>query len=1020
MSTKKTLHGLPTIFQKMKEDMSMNKEINLLNLMWESETLDIYTQLFTKAERLKIVNQAVSSVVDLDALDEFYDDMFKKKQKGFANLFNLATSAIGRKLSFFPLHDRRITIGKNYNKMFHNLKTLKKPLDTLLVPKLKIMVQLEKPVDDKNKSLKVLGGKAAKSNFSQHSRGHSVMVERSPESALNHELLVPDNEAGSFSRFSNHIPNSPRNDSKFSHMSLLSMVGERRTKSIGYVDVTLEAALFTRDLMVKAVKLLSKQPQVVEKEEVIKANEYLYQVIQTSQVYADIGVDEGDVEGNKQDGANDQGTQSPRALKRTDKKDAKSKLKSRFNSMFGVKKNTAVDRLQKRNKFISSLTQNTQNLLESDARSRLKIREFYFMEEERLVDSMLQSFFTTVEMRTLLIPEFKNIPIDIFRCVRDQNVALPLKDHFVRSFAIGRKQFKEDEVVGYFGEKTAFYFTFLSFIQSKSWRIAIEATVLSAIDLIFLGYGNPEISIAQAQSGTDSTVVLVKIIHLSSKVYFCLRIIFWLSRLIGMWNRHEQGFTNKYGQSQEDEAINEGPVRPLFKGKPQRNLRNDQMSDSMPIGNKRFFGKGLVAAILYVALMAGNFISAFYVLSFKRELTQNDVIAVASGGFNYSDHVVFGVFEVGRIILFRYIAAAIIKRILVWRNYKHRKEHEGALISILGTFSLLNNMAAPLIISYQSLTTAEYVTVGGVSVLKYKDAKCLAPGCSDELTLYLLVYVVIQLAYIIFWKSFVKKLFTYILTKSKDVIEDVLNKDKFDATAIFKKDRQIFKQKWELDSTDAFSKLEHDPDVQKMLIQNKTAGSEAAKMLNNIVEEKINFQLLRFPRRYFELINKEIDWQVVELEDGDPGWDYDPNTDEYLNIFGFVAFACLFGLAFPLIFVTTFMVAVVERYFDARKILIEEKRAVPENCESMEVWVEFLRFIQSVACVFGPFYLSFVIMSIEGLAYQLLTFVVLSLSSVVVINYTDSLYGGGNTLAATIKSRFKFLTDQQFSGTDLF
>jgi len=111
----------------------------------EDKPITVYNYKFSSTERLKIVNYLVNKIIDIEALSKLIERM--------ENLVNSTIDKIllfvqgGGKI-FFPLHNRTMTEGTNYHKIFEDVRRFKKFYNTVPSETIKIQVHYDDHVDD--------------------------------------------------------------------------------------------------------------------------------------------------------------------------------------------------------------------------------------------------------------------------------------------------------------------------------------------------------------------------------------------------------------------------------------------------------------------------------------------------------------------------------------------------------------------------------------------------------------------------------------------------------------------------------------------------------------------------------------------------------------------------------------------------------------------------------------------------------------------------------------------------------
>ena len=1046
-----------TPFQKLREFMVQqpDKAPNMFEILYESEQLEVYSSLFTKVERLKILDYAINKVIDINQLSIFYADM-KKLQGGLISGLSLAASLIDDKLILFPLHDRRLTEGLNYSNYFAKLKHLKKLYDTMLTTKLQIKMQYASKIPV-SKSAKPgqnssLAGsvRPLQSNLTSTKMDGPKLEPKqapiiladpndepvSPKSDNKGELDIPQLSMGFADQ--QQVPQEPRQGGgtdRSANQVIFNSTLQPSRRLRGFDDTSAQAIMKSRDRLVAFFKSLNQFSRF--------EGWYLWEIIHGDDPEP-VSEDE-DQPLPAQEGPHKSTTAAP---PHNNKQSTGGAIMDKFGTFLkskterkrkqkipeGVKMESAHEAFAKRQRF-------------RDLAKELATK--YRISDERLVDAVLQSFMTSMELTNVLLPEFNLLGIETFQSERAQSLEYPLEDSFVKSVTMTPASNSENTIVSYFGEKIGLYFVFVQHFQASTWRISIEGFFITLFDMLYLGFGNPDESLYTLSRANDRLDYFLKLLYIILKAYFALRATTWGTRFLKRWEQTESEFITRNGGSSAGEL----QIRPKFRGTWRRNIITDQMDEYFESSTTARLKQAVIYVFLTLSIVA-TLVSSFVILFIKRNWCKNHILDKAilgkSAGFNYMDQLVWNLAEMARAIGFNLVFVWIAKRLVNWRNHKYKEHHQADLIFLLSTFTLVNNSTIGLIIGFDVIYRTSYRidrTTGVETFYFEPDFDCVFPSCATEFSVYLILSKAVQIIYEVVVELILYRVAEYLGGKASTVYKEIIGSccsKKAPAKPLKPPKRTGSKKKTAIPSNqelpaikaaethlDAKAHQAHEDDEQSKLSKHSlqsqsntfhkmTDDQELIESLTNTnlkpyqVVKEVNKSILRRstadPEHYYKNINQEIHEQT-KLRDGDSSGDVDPTLEPYLSLVSSVFFCCCFGVVMPFNFAASFAVCAVERYLVSNKLARKEKRAVPENGAPLELWKDFIQAVVYLSCISSSFYVAFVVLIIDGTTAQFVVFMGLLAGTIVFSNLFSSSLPSVTESTKTLADRMKFVKD---------
>jgi len=224
-------------------------------------------------------------------------------------------------------------------------------------------------------------------------------------------------------------------------------------------------------------------------------------------------------------------------------------------------------------------------------------------------------------------------------------------------------------IASYYGEKTAFYFAFMTFFTGWLLIPALPGLALFIYQMILLKY----------QSDND----LPMTIDTPWACLYCLVMALWSAALMEAWKRRQNEFAHIWEMSttERDESI-----RPEFKADYVISSRTKAVSmiNTAKTRTRRFFSE-IPITLLSVGAVIGCFIGN---VIFQRDNTStNDSIASS---------IISAVIIIVLGEIYEYVAVLMAN----WENHKYEDEYQDSLISKFFVFQFVNSNIALFFIAF--------------------------------------------------------------------------------------------------------------------------------------------------------------------------------------------------------------------------------------------------------------------------------------------------------------------------------
>jgi len=423
------------------------------------------------------------------------------------------------------------------------------------------------------------------------------------------------------------------------------------------------------------------------------------------------------------------------------------------------------------------------------------------------------------------------------------------------------------------------------------------------------------------------------------------------------------------------------------------------------------------------------------------------------------NEILFNTLEFIRILIFQAIARKIIFAYTKWQNIKLQEDFENHLILSIGLYQLLNNATIIIIVALQTLTASEVPAIVDGERVTVILTSCIDNKCTQELSSFFMIYCILQIIWAVFKRilidSVISSILSYIKPKAIKLIAMISHqllslknpsKEKItlNQTSLPNPEPVVMQSP----TLSAYSRLDYSPtgkiDYSQKKIQKTDSmqpadseekvgfetkqiadliikyASNKEQMLKDSQKQDIARAIYKFyiePDSIYRNINKEIDYQTSSLhskEEDQSG----SNIDEYLPLFSCYSYSTLFGVIFPLSFISCWAISFIETILDRREILFYARRPTPQSAKTIGLWLQMIRTVASFSIWTNSFYVSFILYESKSMAMKLFTFLSMSiLLSITAFVYYESSSGISATVGTLVK-RTAFIKQYLFTNSD--
>jgi hypothetical protein len=918
----------------------------------------IYHHKFTRLEALKIVDYLVNKLINLNLLEKLNTQMSKRLEGTIDKIskFNFLKSEDHS--IFFPLHDRRQTLNYNYRGMFGHIRNYKSFYDLLHARPSKAQVQ--RVTDDadffelRDEYTRALD--EGKSRFITRPNGTSYTTKKSNDPRRGE---IAASEASRKNRLISNLSDvsSIRMAQNSNILGALSDAGSIKNPST--------LAPHTRQLPKENHSLFS---------EGLVIDENFIQAL-----------------GNR--------LASEHTLK---------KLKF---SLKLIEKGTMFDNedLEYARKIYLDLPieGNIPDYIASNKDDLRKIfnrvYEEYYVSDDRLISTVTGALQTSQPLRNFLPTVFKNGNIERFKTPDEITVNYPMNLSFRLTWWNHLRGYPESTIRHYFGEKIALYFGFLAFYRDKLVYPSLIGLVLV---LIYMLENFSSDSFMEYKRGTWPW--WTRKLKQWSAVIFAVYISLWTKWYQIEWEGHETEFAIKYGQFEVEKTKTE---RPKFKGILTRNLLDDRMNDGGKDPKKKNWAV-IVTTIFLIIVCIGTAVSCFFILKAKRQAYLDDIFGQGKEvDFNFV-MLLFDTIEFFRIMIFQSLFYRIISLLVKWQNLKYSEDHESQLILNLGLYQIFNNSCVIALISVQSLISNVTLRINeeGEEVVEEGSSPCISESCTYELNTFFATYCILHLIWTLAFKLIVLPL----LEKLEGYAKKTLTKTIQGITKLVSKKNPTKR----MSTTASGNNLDFMTNEEL-----KNAVSNYVKALlgdedrqKKQIEKIVKLHYLN-PSFLYEEINKEIDHQVTMLSEYKTGDDYDQGLFDYLELFNSYAYTTMFGVLFPISYLTSLIIAFAEWKMDRANLLHHSRRPSPRSCKTIGLWLDMIRLVSLFAVVTNSWYIAFILFERKEYEVKFGTFIAMSIGLFLLNYFMYEKFSGMSSVSSTILERTSFIKDKLFART---
>ena len=705
------------------------------------------------------------------------------------------------------------------------------------------------------------------------------------------------------------------------------------------------------------------------------------------------------------------------------------------------------------------------------------IVDSYHIEDSQLLRALKNCLNRTDSLKCTLIKNLNNIPPEELKNQAQYRLKLPIKHHFRVTMFNNLKHYPDYTIHYYYGGKLALYFGFMNFYRDGLLPISVIGLGMMAVLMVFL-VRSPGIS--AVEETTDPFMRLYFALHIS---YSILIVVWmkWFQLEWSLYEKEFQ--VKFGGKSQEFQKRSIEDIRPGFIGVRKRDVVTDNVNNREENDKKTYWNMALLIFVFLLMVAAAGACSYFILINKRESYkygwisnepynpastrdytletydvpTHEDEIDETLSGLNadyedsfpargdpYSvngtlyktdpiynsldtlskitqtyvdpDELTWNLLEVIRIYFFQIVFKSMLRQLVNRLNLKYKSDHEDTLILFISLFQILNVFWIFIIVASQSIFLGNSLLVTSEEGNYFVSISvCIEEDCNRELSTFVLMYCVFKLVFVIGIKAIFIKVTSIIVSRAKKIVDEAAKGLTKSSTSIHQKSQKFgtgdknFKDKTS-DMTNA-EKI-------KFIIKAFYYSTDATHELTDIPQDQPHDKPL-VKTSVYRKIDQEIDRQVVDLKAENKSSDYDPILDNYIQLFESLGTSAIFGVIFPLVYVTAWLTCFVEFILNRNKVLYESRRNLPVSASSIGLWNEILVVFSLLTILANSIYVSFIMLANRPVLTRLATFIVMIAALFVLYTVFESVYlnfKGG--MANLLSRRSEFIRARLFGGSE--
>lgn len=399
----------------------------------------------------------------------------------------------------------------------------------------------------------------------------------------------------------------------------------------------------------------------------------------------------------------------------------------------------------------------------------------------------------------------------------------------------------------------------------------------------------------------------------------------------------------------------------------------------------------------------------------------------------------FNFLEFLRIKLTNKLFFLMTLKLVTWLNLKYKEDHENHLIMLLSIFQLFNSSFTITIVAFQIVSSGAVKKLDddGNEFYTSESKYCLNNDCSEELINFYLVYSVLH----ILWLLFVELVVNLIGIKILNCLKNYAAARYRDIANLVRKPNRKAKKKAMNEDEDYVDDgqpddLPIDPEQQALkeerergmdegvaILGGKGGGIDLTKTLQTAVAEITKTSLEKQKKEVLDVVkkcylkqdeiyqmpNKQIDKQVINLEGMKSTSEYDKEMTDYLALFETFSFTSLFGIILPFSFTVVWFIVIFETYLDKYSLFEERKRPSPQGTKSIGIWLVMLKTVASFSVISNCFYIAFILLAKRSQMIKFVVFVFMTVFLYVLMFTFDKAFSGLPETTITGMRRSSFI-----------
>ena len=615
------------------------------------------------------------------------------------------------------------------------------------------------------------------------------------------------------------------------------------------------------------------------------------------------------------------------------------------------------------------------------------LRNYYATKDpEECAHELIKVLRSQRPLREKLPSFFRHRVLEDFTDSVECHIKFPLNQTFQKTIWKNLIRFEERSVREYFGDKITLYFAFAN--HFKDWLVypALLAILYQILEFYYM-------NTPYYLKANETPAIAFKV----GSIVLVVSITIFKNQFLSKWEQYERKYSRRYGLTNIEEAKT---IRSRFEGRVARSVITDKLNDLTENSTKSQiqFALSMVWFLIIITLtMASCYTIVYLKRLFHKDYAEKDV-PVPLIGMTILE-LLFNGTELARIMVFDRMFLSVVQSVVSWQNLKYVEDHEQQVIIYMCCFQFINKCCYMVLLTYdQFLVQVEHFPPNseGIATFRVANSNCSHNSCYIEIGNFFMSYNIFEFVWTVVYDLGVKAVLRHL--------------KRLNLTDQFKKGFNSL-----IGRTNKKKSKKNLNILNTSLPEENIEPEEKDK--RKVTIDHIVSTYYQNPKKMYEEIDKEIEDQIVSLEDYNEVGDLDKSLWNYVKIVNNFTFIMLFGPIFSLSYSFVWLTCLVDFHLRREELLYSTKRPNPMTANSIGLWYDMVKFVSFVSVLTNSFYVAILVFQDLDSDKRLLLFLLL----VVVLGIFDFLLrqwkGAPSFNFMKALSRLEFVQSLAFSSS---